>query len=234
MTIPDGSIPDLLLNVDGSAPESHSENSDLHFTESGTPHPVVQSAMSDSTVNSLDEMRTTDRNAHETARRQLIINGHNDMIKDLLVDKRLTAVRLEDDGRTLVVEAQANNYVRKTAWSLAIAKELIPGNWYEDMPLKVIGILDDLDVSRPKPQAIAHQLAIQAQKEAERRATLSIEERAGALRQYNEFLEKRFRTRKIVKLYVTNGGKTIVLMASTYLDQVQKIEWTIGSDGRLF
>ena len=224
-----------LIFLDGANEDASpsDENSGLLFSNDGTPTPIIDSSMSDSTVQSLNEMRNSDREAHEIAERQLAINGHNDMLKDLISGKRIKNVRLEDDGKTIIIEAQANNYVRKTSWSLKMAKEIIPGKWYEDIPEKVAGILEDLDVGTPKSAGYARTISERAAQEREARANLSGHEREVALQQYNSMLATRYGTKTIVSFRVENNGKTIVL-TTKFCDKTQKIAWTIDHNGRFF
>ncbi len=200
--------------------------------------PLVEISLSDSGVESLDEMRQANQELALKTYHNTIIQQHNNMIRDVFANRLIRTVRLDDDGKILIIEVREgltreNLGTRTTRWSLEHARRVIPGNWHEEIPDKVIGILQNFNVDEPKDPRVLETNAERAAKEAEQRAAMSYEERLNALRRHNSGLETRFKNKTLLNLKVENDGRSITLTAK-FIDKAESITWTFDRDGRLF
>lgn len=229
--------PQLVFGKNTPIPESENkiEDSGPIFADSNTDLlPLIEVAISDSGVETLDELRQADQKNGEIAARHLAIQQHNNMIRDVFANRCIKTVRLDDNGETLFVCVQDGRQdIRMTRWSLKLARRVIPEKWYEAIPEKVIGILEDLNVSNPKdPRTTALQIE-RASEAAKYRAVMSYEERLMALSRYNKMLETRYTQKTLLSLKIENDGRSIALI-DKFADHVQKTTWTFDRDGRFF
>ena len=207
--------------------------------------PLVEVDLADSDVESLAELRQADQKNAETAERQLAIQRHNNLIRDVFAGKLIRTVRIDefDDGENkdahmLVVvvrdgSALESNGTRLTRWSLKHARCAIPGNWHEEISDKVKGILYDLNADELKDPYVIEDNTNRTNREADQRATISYEEHLNALKRYNGALVTRYASKILLGLKVENDGRSITLI-DKFLDQVQTQTWKFDRHGRLF